>query len=169
MKQHVPRDERINATEEQRHVRAFSTLASLPNHYLVPPAQEVAIHQATAKIPGEALIQDSVDVEGQPVLAIARAEDGSLRQESCSIRPHTPIVADASSRWRTTRNPQTTPRPSFEGGAILSLSVRVGAGITDHQEVAQTELVTAWSNQQSLTREPNYTTPRMTRPQGTKG
>lgn len=121
----------INATEVQRHARAFSTLVSLVNNNLVPPAQEVAIYQTVTKIPGAALNQNAIDVEGQPALAIARAEDGWVRHEMLldpatyahrggrvvAVADHSESMSDAEA--------------FIKRGAILSLSVRVGAAITD--------------------------------------
>ncbi|MEV6149926.1 CU044_5270 family protein [Nonomuraea sp. NPDC052129] len=116
--------------QEQRHARAYLLLGSLLNNNLVPPAQEAAVYQAMAKIPGVTVNPDAVDVAGRPALAVGYVEDGWLSHEILLDRTTYTYLGARDIAIADFNYPGADPR-LVKKGRIDALLVRLAIGITD--------------------------------------
>ncbi|MEU7854059.1 CU044_5270 family protein [Nonomuraea sp. NPDC049141] len=129
---------------EKRDVIAYRLLGSLLNNNLVPPAQEAAVYQAMAKIPGVTVNPDAVDVAGRPALAVGAIEDGWVGHEILLDRTtytylgeRAVAIADYTSpeKGTTTNGDQKIvtlgDSHTIKKGTIMTLAVRLAIGITD--------------------------------------
>lgn len=60
---------------------AFATMNGVLRNNVLPPAVEAAFFHALASLSGVTLVPDAVNVDGRPALAVARVEEGWLRDE----------------------------------------------------------------------------------------
>lgn len=129
---------------EKRDVTAYRLLGSLLNNNLVPPAQEAAVYQAMAKIPGVTVNPDAVDVAGRPALAVGSVEDGWVGHEILLDRTtytylgeRAVAIADYTSPAEGTATNGDQKIVTLGGshtikkGTIMTLAVRLAIGITD--------------------------------------
>ncbi|WP_433510791.1 CU044_5270 family protein [Nonomuraea sp. CA-143628] len=125
---------------QKEDVVAYRLLGSLLNDNLVPPAQEAAVYQAMAKIPGVTVNEDAVDVAGRPALAVGCVEDGWVGHEILLDRTtytylgeRAVAVADHTSAAQvpSPEGNQQTASHTIKKGTVMSLSVRLAIGITD--------------------------------------
>jgi hypothetical protein len=110
---------------------AFATINGILRNYVLPPAVEAAFFHALASLSRVTLVPDSVNVDGRPALAVARVEEGWLREEILLdpstyrlIGERAIAVADHTSK---ADDGTTTVRK----GTIERLEVRVAAAIVD--------------------------------------
>ncbi|MEJ3748598.1 CU044_5270 family protein [Actinomycetes bacterium KLBMP 9797] len=110
---------------------AFGTINAILRDNLLPPAVESALFHALGKLSGVTLVPDAVNLDGRPAIAVARVQDGWLRDEmlldpetyrligerAVAIADHTTQAMDGSSR--------------IKKGTIQRLVVRSAAAIVD--------------------------------------
>ncbi|TDB82249.1 CU044_5270 family protein [Micromonospora sp. KC721] len=110
---------------------AFATINAIVRDNLLPPAVESALFRALGKLSGVTLVPDAVNLDGRPAIAVARVQDGWLRDEmlldpetyrligerAVAIADHTTNALDGSSR--------------IKKGTIQRLLVRNAAVIVD--------------------------------------
>jgi hypothetical protein len=111
---------------------AFGSINAILRDYVLPPAVEAACFQALAKLSGVALVPGAVNVDGRRALAVARVQEGWLRDEillepgtyrligerSVAIADHTHTADDGSSR--------------IKKGTVQSSIARTAVAIVDH-------------------------------------
>ncbi|MEU4225941.1 CU044_5270 family protein [Nonomuraea sp. NPDC026600] len=120
------------------------------NQNIVPPAQEAAIFQAMAKLPGVKVDESAVDVEGRPALSVFRVIDG-WRKFEILLDPATyayrgrreTAVADHEERYPqpgvkqfTVKNGKRVPESpyvewSIERGVVWMMFTRTAVGVVD--------------------------------------
>jgi hypothetical protein len=69
------------STRDGRDQIAFATINGILRENVLPPALEAAFFRALAELSGVTLVPDEINVDGRPALAVARVEDGWLREE----------------------------------------------------------------------------------------
>ncbi|MEU7827802.1 CU044_5270 family protein [Nonomuraea sp. NPDC049129] len=116
---------------QKRDVTAYLILGSLLNNNLVPPAQEAAVYQAMAKIPGVTVNPDAVDVAGRPALAVGCVEDGWVGHEILLDRTTYTYLGERAVAIADYVSPNPDIVFSIKKGTIMSRSVRLAIGITD--------------------------------------
>ncbi|MEU4223543.1 CU044_5270 family protein [Nonomuraea sp. NPDC026600] len=114
-----------------RDVIAYKLLGSLLGNNLVPPAQEAAVYQAMAKIPGVTVNPDAVDVAGRPALAVGCVEDGWVSQEILLDRTTYTYLGERGVAIADYTSPEPDTFFAIKKGTIMSRSVRLAIGITD--------------------------------------
>lgn len=118
---------------------------------IVPPAQEAAIFQAMAKLPGVKVDESAVDVEGRPALSVSRVMDG-WRKFEILLDPATyayrgrreTAIADHEERFpqpgtkqfTVKKNGKLVPQPpyvewSIEKGTVWMMFTRTAVGVVD--------------------------------------
>jgi hypothetical protein len=117
---------------------------------IVPPAQEAAIFQAMAKLPGVKVDESAVDVEGRPALSVFRVIDG-WRKLEILLDPATyayrgrreTAIADHEERYPrpgveefTVKNGKRVPESpyvewSIEKGVVWMMFTRTAVGVVD--------------------------------------
>jgi hypothetical protein len=110
---------------------AFTTINAILRDNLLPPAVESALFHALEKLSDVTLVPDAINLDGRPAIAVARVQDGWLRDEmlldpqtyrligerAVAIADHTNTALDGSSR--------------IKKGTIQRLEVRNAAAIVD--------------------------------------
>jgi hypothetical protein len=110
---------------------AFVSINAVLRDFVLPPPVEAAFFQALGRLSGVTLVPDAVNLDGRPALALARVQEGWLREEilldpqtyrligerSVAIADHTVVADDGR---RTVRK-----------GTVQRYLVRVAAAIVD--------------------------------------
>ncbi|MBT2229223.1 CU044_5270 family protein [Nonomuraea sp. NEAU-A123] len=116
---------------EKRDVIAYRMLGSLLGNNLVPPAQEAAVYQAMAKIPGVTVNPDAVDVAGRPALAVGSIEDGWVGHEILLDRTTYTYLGERAVAIADFSYITQDTFYAIKKGTIMTLAVRLATGITD--------------------------------------
>lgn len=110
---------------------AFGTINGVLRDHLLPPPVEAAFFQALGRLSGVTLVPDAVNLDGRPALALARVQEGWLREEilldpqtyrligerSVAVADHTSTALDG--RWTVRK------------GTVQRYELRVAAAIVD--------------------------------------
>lgn len=110
---------------------AFTTINAVLRENLLPPAVEAAFFQALGRLSGVTLVSDAINLDGRPALALARVQEGWLRDEML-LDPQTyRLIGERSVAIADHTGKSDDGRWTVKKGTVQRYLVRAAAAIVD--------------------------------------